>query len=244
MATVALQKGYKDLMAMLLAAAAAAADERPHALPVPRPQSSRAALCCPLLALQPATPCQPGLARFPAFSHLHIAVPPCTPFRPPKDPPVRVFAFVRPSPSCQGCTPGQRNSLPAKTCRSKPFCPGPDASWLPPATGPTHAEHPLPCLCLTCLFGRGGQASPSVVAISQPIVIKRLVFSRRIVLLHCPFAPAHQSGSSILDGQTSPSTIDSPHAPLSLLAWSGVYLTGLLPKLTWTHSLFCPALRV
>lgn len=138
---------------------------------------------------------------------------PCTPFRPPKDPPVRVFAFVRPSPSCQGWTPGQRNSLAAKTCRSKPFCPGSDASWLPPATGPAHAEHPLPCLCPTCLFGRGGQASPSVVAISQPIVIKCLVFSRCIVLLHCPFAPVHQSGSSILDGQRLPHRPSTPHTP-------------------------------
>ena len=77
--------------------------ECPHALPVPRPQSSRAALCCPALSLQPARPASLAsrgslpLAIFTSLFRPSL----CTPFRPPKGPPVRVFAFVRPSPSAR-----------------------------------------------------------------------------------------------------------------------------------------------
>ena len=76
--------------------------ECPHALPVPRPQSSRAALCCPAPSLQPARPASLA-SRSPAFSHLHIAVPPLAmhAISTTEGPPVRVFAFVRPSPSAR-----------------------------------------------------------------------------------------------------------------------------------------------
>ena len=160
-------------MAMLLLLLA----ECPHALPVPRPQSSRAALCCPAPSLQPARPASLALrGSLPLAIFTSLFRPSlCTPFRPPKGPRSRFLPSCAPV-HLPGLDPGQRDSLAAKTCRSKPFYPGPDASWLPPATGPIHAEHPLPCLCPTCLFGRGGQASPSVVAISQPIVIKALFF--------------------------------------------------------------------
>ena len=70
-----------------------------------RPKAPKFPCCVVLSRSQPPArpPCQPGLARFPAFSHLHIAVPPLAmhAISTTEGPPVRVFAFVRPSPSAR-----------------------------------------------------------------------------------------------------------------------------------------------